>query len=95
MLATGDGVVDEPVDAAEPLDHAVDHGPDGVGAADVALEGGDVAARSGEPLNGGVGTVGVLMVDDRDAGAVVSELLGDAGADASAAAGDDRNLSLK
>src|SRR5690606_13062279 len=88
-------VVDEDVDGTELLPHAVDHGLDVGPARDVALHGDRPAAAAPDVGSGFLGLRGLADVVDGDVGALLGEDLGDAAADAAAAAGDERNLVLE
>ena len=83
---TAAGVVDQHVEAAEPLDGGGDDRVDVVGLADV---GGHERPRCGRPQTGSV--LGLVAAADHDVGAGVEEPLGDPAARRRGAAGDDHD----
>ena len=85
------GVVDEAVDPAEPLDHALDQ-PFGLRAVgEVGVEGGAVGAGGPDPGQRRLSRVAAAAVVDRDRGALGGRLDGHLGADPAAAAGDEHD----
>jgi hypothetical protein len=84
------GVVDEDVQAAEPVDRGLHHRLHVGGCADVGADRQRAAgARHVEPL-GQAGGLAEIEVSDHDGRSGLVESLGDPAADAHRAAGDDR-----
>ena len=81
------GIADEHVEAAEAFERALEGGVDGIGIGDIDALGrelGKLRRHGGEPPP--------ALAPDADLGAVGEEALGDGGADAGGAAGDDHAL---
>ena len=83
------GVVDEDIEPTQVGDGFVDGSRNGFGVGAVGLNGNAAAARGLDLGDDGVGLVGRADVGDRDVGAVTGKSLGDGGADAAAATGDE------